>query len=218
MSGVPQLTQYQQGITNVSAAGLNTFEQTCDSVSDLRAFTGTQGMQVYMRGYSVPNDGGEGPFYWNATSTAADDNGLTTIVPYGSVMGCWSRLGTSGILGASNSSGVSAANGILTQITQLTIPSSGNWIFTSAYGFTVPSGTTLTSYVFFVSGNPSSPDDGEINTTISIAGPASVLLQGTVGLRAVSSGGIILYASIEPFFTGSGPVTCVGSITAARLS
>jgi hypothetical protein len=90
----PQLTQYVQGQGVVGADGLNTFEQTCDSVPQLRAFSGVQGMQVSIRGTSAPGDGGQGPFFWNLTAqNPTDDNGNTTIVPPGSTQGCWTRLG-----------------------------------------------------------------------------------------------------------------------------
>jgi hypothetical protein len=87
----PQLTQYVQGQGVISGDQANTFEQTCDNVSQMRALVGTTGMQIYTRGYSSPNDGGQGPFYWNATSTASDD-GQNTIVPTGAGSGAWNRL------------------------------------------------------------------------------------------------------------------------------
>ena len=91
----PQLTQFIQGQGAVNADALNTFEQTCDTYAQLAAFTGLSGMQVYMRGFVAAGDGGQGPFYWNATSTAADDGGVTTISPVGSVAsGRWLRLPT----------------------------------------------------------------------------------------------------------------------------
>lgn len=88
----PQLTAYQQGQGVVNSDGLNTFEQTCNTVSDLRAFTGLPGIQVAVRGISAAGDGQGGDFYWNATSTAADDN-RTVIRPSGVLVGAWLRLG-----------------------------------------------------------------------------------------------------------------------------
>ena len=46
----PALTQYVQGQGAVSADGLNTFLQTCDTIAQLRSFIGTAGIQVYVRG------------------------------------------------------------------------------------------------------------------------------------------------------------------------
>ncbi len=88
----PSLSVYA---TNpVTAENLNTFQQTCDTVADLRGFIGTQGIQVYSRGLSSVADGGGGVFYWNATGVAADDNGVTTVIPSGSSAGNgeWTRL------------------------------------------------------------------------------------------------------------------------------
>lgn len=88
----PQLTAYADGVGTVSADGLNTFVSSCDTAAELRGFVGIQGVQVYIRGTAAPNDGGQGNFYWNASGTAPDDNGATTVVPYGSGSGEWTRL------------------------------------------------------------------------------------------------------------------------------
>ena len=88
----PQLTVYADGQGAVSGDGLNTFVQSADSMSDLRSFVGVQGVQVYVRGTSTPGDGGQGNFFWNVNGTAADDNGVTTVVPSGSGSGIWTRL------------------------------------------------------------------------------------------------------------------------------
>lgn len=90
---VPALAVQVQGQGTVSADNLNTYEQTCDNADGLRNFIGSTGVQVYMRGYSDPGDGGQGPFYWNAAGTGPDDNGVTNIVPNGAAVGCWTRLG-----------------------------------------------------------------------------------------------------------------------------
>ena len=101
------LTQFQSGIGVVTGDQLNTFEQTCDNVAQLRSFTGKSGMQVYVRGMLVPNDGFQGAFYWNATSTATD-NGITVIVPTGTVTGAWLRLSADGPLGLTVTGALSA--------------------------------------------------------------------------------------------------------------
>jgi uncharacterized protein YjbI with pentapeptide repeats len=61
-----------------------------DSLYD---YTGTSnGDQASVAGYYVPGDGGGGVFYWNSTSTAADDGGMT-ILPTGHVgAGRWKRI------------------------------------------------------------------------------------------------------------------------------
>lgn len=88
----PALTVQINGGPPVSGDQLNTYGQTCDTVAQLRGFIGIQGVQVFLRGQSAPNDGYQGNFYWNASGTAADDNGVTTIVPTGSGSGLWSRI------------------------------------------------------------------------------------------------------------------------------
>lgn len=88
----PSLNVYQNGVNQVSGDQLNTFAQTCNIVTDLRAFIGTSGVQVYMRGFTSVGDGGQGVFYWNASGTGPDDGGVTNIVPSGSTTGCWTRL------------------------------------------------------------------------------------------------------------------------------
>ena len=98
--GAPSLSVQVDGGPPVTGDNFNTYEQTCDTPSDLRNFNGVQGIQVYMRGYNSPGDGGQGPFYWNVNGTAVDDNGVTTIVPFGNTVGCWTRL--SGVALASN--------------------------------------------------------------------------------------------------------------------
>lgn len=87
----PALTTYQNGFNQVSGDQLNTFQQTCDTVADLRNFIGLPGVQVYVRGISSNNDGGQGSFIWNA-SGGGTDNGMTNIVPSSASSGAWNRL------------------------------------------------------------------------------------------------------------------------------
>lgn len=88
----PALASYVNGIGQVSADNYNTFMQTCDTAAQLRGFAGIPGIEVYMRGFLTIGDGGQGIFYWNANGTAADDGGVTTIVPSSSTAGVWTRL------------------------------------------------------------------------------------------------------------------------------
>lgn len=87
----PNNQVYQDGVGTVDGDGLNTFLQAVTNVASAQAFTGTVGMTIWLQGTSVANDGGQGPFYWNATSTAPDDNGATTIAPSGATVGRWIR-------------------------------------------------------------------------------------------------------------------------------
>lgn len=88
----PALSVYINAANQVSGDNFNTFEQTCDNMAQLRAFVGTSGLQIYVRGTTTPADGGQGAFYWNATGTKPDDNGVSTVVPSGAASGEWTRL------------------------------------------------------------------------------------------------------------------------------
>ncbi len=89
---VPSLAVQIQGQGTVAADNYNTYEQSCNNVGDLRNFIGITGVQVFMRGYVSANDGGQGPFYWNAGGVHVDDGGITTIIPNGAATGQWTRL------------------------------------------------------------------------------------------------------------------------------
>lgn len=87
-----QLTVYQNGPDAVSGPQLNTFMQTCDTATDMRAFIGVTGVSIYARGIAAANDGMGGAFYWNATAVGPDDD-VNTIVPLGTKRGAWVRIG-----------------------------------------------------------------------------------------------------------------------------
>lgn len=87
----PELTVFQQGQGVVSADQLNTFVQGCDTLSELQQFIGSTGLQVYLRGYSAPGDGGQGTFYWSPNPTGPGNN-TTIVVPNGAASGAWVRL------------------------------------------------------------------------------------------------------------------------------
>lgn len=88
----PALTNYTNGINQVSSDNLNSFMQTCTDMAQLRGFPGNNtAITVYVRGTTSVNDGGQGTFYWNAGVTGTDDNGVTTVVPNGVTLGCWTR-------------------------------------------------------------------------------------------------------------------------------
>lgn len=141
----PQLTAYQSGLNQVSGDQFNTFLEGCDNMSQLRGFIGLVGMKVMVGGFSANNDGGEGIFYWNATGTGPDDNGVTNVVPNGSAIGCWTRLGTSGTGGVSSISSpgntitFSASTGAVNA--DINLAKSNTWTGTQ----TIPLGTNSTS-------------------------------------------------------------------------
>lgn len=87
----PALTVAANGNGVVTDQQLNTYVQGGALLANLRAFPGLSKMCVWMLGTDVPNDGGEGMFYWNGTATANDDSGVTTIAPNGLATGRWLR-------------------------------------------------------------------------------------------------------------------------------
>lgn len=109
----PSLSMQVNGLLQVSGDNYNTYVQTADSVAQLAAFIGTAGMSVYLKGFTIPGDGGQGNFYWNSTGTGPNDGGVTNIVPSGSTVGCWTRILATGI-GNGTVTGVSVAtaNGV----------------------------------------------------------------------------------------------------------
>lgn len=93
----PALQTYVQGQSAVSADNLNTFQQTCDSYAQLRVLIGIIGMQVYTRGTVDPNDGGQANWYWDITSSAADNNSNVLKPVGGASTGRWIKLDDSAL-------------------------------------------------------------------------------------------------------------------------
>src|SRR5271170_7808234 len=93
----PENQVFVQGQGSVDADAFNTFIQWASNVAGLRAYTGVPQMVAQISGYTAPNDGGQGFFYWNQTATAADDGGVTTVQPNGVTgAGRWIREPFSG--------------------------------------------------------------------------------------------------------------------------
>jgi hypothetical protein len=88
----PSLNVKIQGQGSVSADDLNTYTMSCDTLAQLRAFSGAPGIQVYARGTTAIGDGGQGFFAWIAGGTGVDNNS-TIIVPSGGG-GIWQRMST----------------------------------------------------------------------------------------------------------------------------
>jgi len=89
----PLPTVSLQGLGVVPADLLNTYVQTVVNYPQLRTFSGLSNMVVYAQGQASPSDGGQGFFWYNAASTAADNNS-TVIVPSGNIQGAWLALPT----------------------------------------------------------------------------------------------------------------------------
>ena len=88
----PSPTVQYAGIGTVGADQYNTFIQVVVNYAQLRTFSALQDMVCLALGTTSENDGGQAFFYWNSTSTAADNN-TTVIAPYSSLVGRWLRLG-----------------------------------------------------------------------------------------------------------------------------
>lgn len=87
-----ELAVQTEGLGSVTAAQLNTFIQSADTFAQLRGLVGKDSMQVFCKGGLAISDGLQGNFYWNATSTAAD-NGFSVIKPTGgATAGRWIRI------------------------------------------------------------------------------------------------------------------------------
>lgn len=88
---VPSNVVASNGNGVVSDNQLNTYLQTDQTVSQLRAFVGVSGMAVALQGLSSPGDGGAGLFYW-AIGSGYTDNGTSVIVPPAAAgQGAWLR-------------------------------------------------------------------------------------------------------------------------------
>lgn len=149
----PANSVYTNGGPPVTGDGLNTFVQTTTSVSTLRSFIGVSGMEIAILGTATAGDGGQGQFYWNATGTNADDNGVTTVIPNGSSSGNgeWSRIttSTSSVQGVTTNS--NAATGYLGEYISSTVASGAAVALTTATPANVTS-ISLTAGDWDVSG------------------------------------------------------------------
>lgn len=84
----PTFTVNVQGTGSVSADELNTFPQVALTSISLRGMTGKANMVVISLGGVAIADGLGAIFYWNPTSTGAD-NSITVIAPTGLAIGRW---------------------------------------------------------------------------------------------------------------------------------
>lgn len=101
---VPSNAQYRNGVTPVTGDQFNTFIQGVSTVAVLRTFVGVSNMEVSLLGLTAAGDGGAGIFWWNPSSTAADD-GINVIVPPAAASGAWNRLPTTAIFASGDFSG-----------------------------------------------------------------------------------------------------------------
>ena len=168
----PGLTVAANGQGIITDQWQNTAVQGGALLANLRAFVGISNMTVYMLGTTAPNDGGQGTFYWNATSIAADDGGVTTIQPNGLLTGRWIRSTLASATSEWNAGTVTAVGA------NLTLTPGGTLSASAVVGSTttVVAGAGLSG--------------GTISTTGTLAvvvGSGLALTGGTVNLASIAA-------------------------------
>lgn len=129
------------GVGVVGADQYNTYVQVCLNYAQMRTFTGLSNMAVLALGGSTPADGGQGIYYWNATSTAPDNNS-TVIVPSGSTQGAW-LLDATSVATVALSGITGLGSGVAGALALATSSGGGLVLFNGALG--TPSSATLTN-------------------------------------------------------------------------
>lgn len=92
-TGEPCLRLYVNENVPVTACNLNTFAQTCNVISELRALIGQAGVQVLVRGAYAVGDGGGGVYIWSPTQIGGDDGAGIIFPDGGASTGAWVRVG-----------------------------------------------------------------------------------------------------------------------------
>jgi hypothetical protein len=88
---LPALIVQQAGIGVETADNMNTYVDSGGALlANLQNFIGIPGSTVYIVGYNVAGDGGQGMWTWNAGITSG--NNTTSVFPNGSVLGGWQRI------------------------------------------------------------------------------------------------------------------------------
>ena len=200
---VPSNAQYQNGINQVTGDQLNTFVQGCPNSPALRSFVGVANMSVNLLGIATPNDGLGGTFYWNPSSSAADDN-LNTIVPPAAASGAWNRI--SAVLSSAFSSPPPIGN--VTPNTGAFTTLSATGLFKSqkadignpAYSLGVFDGSTTFS----------SRNNSTLSSTVS---PGFQVFSNYTGNVTSGSATVNAFSTTENVntTTGSGPTTLLGT-------
>ena len=202
MSVIPTISA--DGVGVVSAGQLNAYLISAMNTAMLRNLSGQTGMTAYLQGVTVPNDGGQGAFYWNYASTAPDDN-YNVIVPYGVVYGAWIRLTQSG-----SGAGVTSLSFGSTGLTPAT---ASTGVVTVSGILNVVNGGTGTATPSLVAGTNVTISGSWPNQTINATGGGGG--SGTVTSVNVSGGTTGLTTSGGPVTT-SGTVTLAGTLAIAN--
>lgn len=207
---VPTLAAQSPGIGVITADNLNTFVQGGAMVANLRTFTGLPNMTVYMIGGLAPNDGGQGFFYWNGTSTAADDGGITTVVPYGSTQGVWSRLSWNGNAIVSTASGVALTTTTTTPLCSLTL-AIGNWAVSGVVTFTAAGSTTISYLTAGIAASPANNTSSQYLSATFTTGSTNALATGTALMTVASTTTVTLEATAN---FGTSTMSATGQLQA----
>ncbi len=193
---IPSNFVSQQGVGSVADANLNTFVQLVDTAPDLRNFTGLQNMTVVLLGNVTPADGLGGIYYFNSTSTSADNN-ATVIAPNGNPpTGRWLLVSLVGAvyLASFEFLGVPGNGAIVGQVTvpvglgQITFKP--NYAGSSGHASTAPTGTVNIAI---------SNENATALGTMTITPPTTVTFSTPSSLPVTANGGDTL------IFTGPNP-------------
>ena len=177
----PSLTVVANGAGFLADAQLNTLVQGGGVVvSTLRAFPALNGMVCWLIGYSVANDGGQGMFVYNSSSTATDDGGQTCIAPNGILTGRWLRQSLGNLVTATGQFTNTAVTSTFTVEVNGLTPA-------QAYGFAHGSGVYTTIGIFGGVNIPSTATVDEADGGFFAVQNSSSTTQG-VAILAIGSG------------------------------
>lgn len=201
-----------QGV--VTDAQLNTLVQVCPTVAQLRNFIGITSMAVTLEGQNTPGDGFGGVFIWENGNSFTDDDGVTTVVPYGYLSGAWVRLA---ILVTPNSMFTSiTTTGTLTVGGNAAFDGSVNIAGTvEAVGAIGTSGAGSFGTTLFVGGDAAFQSGinvtGEVNATAAINGLSTLSINGAAQIGGgLAVTGAVSGTSFELGLTGPQILTGAG--------
>lgn len=221
MSGsVPTNVVASNGIGVISDAQANSYVQVGGLLANARAFNSAlTGMQISLSGLTSPLDGGQGVFYWNPSSTATDDGGVTVIQPNGVLYGRWLRM-TGGGAQVTSVPNIATLRGLSSGVSPVLVQGyytpgdGGGGIYSRGVGVD-NGGTIITSsngtYVLDNFGQSISirqfgaKGDGVTDDTVAIQAAVTAAI-ATFTYLLIPVGRFVVSATI----TGNGPITIYG--------
>ena len=195
MSVIPTISQ--NGVGVVAAGQLNAYQISALNTATLRSLTGQTGMTAYLQGTYVPNDGGQGVFWWNYASVAPDNNS-TVIVPYGATAGAWNRFNAEGgpINGATITNSTITGGTVASGVSQSTVIATGS---------TTARTLAATFADVFNVKNYGAIGDGVTNDTTAIQAAIAAACSHTVNGQSV--GGTVYFPAGNYKFTSTLTIT-----------